>query len=225
MPTPTWHNEPVNPSEYPHAMREASEVALSAMSGPALPSLNTVELLHILEAASWLDYLRVWATEAVFPIARESGASWAQLAAAMGESRSTVKSRYERQYSTPNEAKPAVRNISTQLRVRRNGENAWTVTIGAGNRIDLDDTGIRSLILDMNTHMAKFPMPNDPTRMELHGIIFERADNGPTLGDVCWIAALNDQTAAVTIGQMARLFDRIDREIGIDADPNKFRRS
>ena len=96
MPLPTWNGQSVDLSSHPTLLRESFETLRAAIGGPSVNRLTEDELLHIVEAASHLEAMIEWARSAVMPAAREKGASWAKLGAAMGVSRSTAQYRYER---------------------------------------------------------------------------------------------------------------------------------
>ena len=97
MPLPTWNGQPVTEDDIASVLRESFELLTKVMrSEISVNSLSRSELLHLVEAGSHLEAMSVWAEIVVFPLARDAGASWATLAAAMGVPRSTAQSRYKK---------------------------------------------------------------------------------------------------------------------------------
>jgi hypothetical protein len=96
MTLPTWNGQPIDPNDLPRIIQESFETLNAAMSGPSVHKLTKDELLHIVEAGSYLESLTEWARTTTIPAARAAGASWAKLGAAMGTSRSTAQYRYEK---------------------------------------------------------------------------------------------------------------------------------
>ncbi|MFD7306953.1 hypothetical protein [Promicromonospora sp. NPDC059942] len=95
---PTWNGEVVSSpaTEMPEILDEAPEVLRNALGG-SLSRMGTRELLHAIEAAAWLNLFGESGQRAIAPAAKAGGASWADLAAAMGVSRSTAKYRYQQE--------------------------------------------------------------------------------------------------------------------------------
>jgi hypothetical protein len=99
MSLPTWNGQPVddNDTSIVARTREAYDLVQAAMSDVGHFSGSKEEVLHLLEAGSYLDRMATFTTSVAIVRAREAGASWAKLAAAMGVSRSSAQSRYERE--------------------------------------------------------------------------------------------------------------------------------
>ncbi|MFE3170070.1 hypothetical protein ACFXI3_00430 [Amycolatopsis sp. NPDC059235] len=96
MPLPTWNGQPAEHQDIPKIQPDAFETLRAAMAGPSVHRLTSDQLLHLVEAASHLELMIEWTRLTAIPAARAGGASWAQLGAAMGVSRSTAQYRYER---------------------------------------------------------------------------------------------------------------------------------
>lgn len=100
MPMPTWNGEPVDPGsarmvearEGAYAMYERVMGSASFISNP---DVNL--LLRGIEAASWLARIGESGRDYMVPIAKAAGASWADLADAMGVSRGTAQYRYKKE--------------------------------------------------------------------------------------------------------------------------------
>lgn len=77
------------------AILQSWEVLREAMgSADRLDSRAGDDLLHVVEAAAWLERLAKAGRHLFVPIAKTNGASWAELAAAMGVSRATAQHRH-----------------------------------------------------------------------------------------------------------------------------------
>lgn len=96
MALPTWNGEPVAADNIPLVMQESFELLTAVMRGGPATKLSLEQLLHVVEAGSHLERMSTWAEMVAMPLAREAGASWATLAAAMGVPRSTAQSRYKK---------------------------------------------------------------------------------------------------------------------------------
>lgn len=96
MALPTWNGEPVAADNITSVTRESFELLTEVMRGGPATSMSLAELLHVVEAGSHLGGMSAWAETVAMPLAREAGASWATLAAAMGVPRSTAQSRYKK---------------------------------------------------------------------------------------------------------------------------------
>src|SRR5690242_1064415 len=94
---PTWNGQPMDRANIVAVSREAFDIALEVMTGTGVLEYSKDELLHLLEAGTLLDHMSSFANELALQLARERGASWGQLGAAMGVSRSSAQYRYERQ--------------------------------------------------------------------------------------------------------------------------------
>jgi hypothetical protein len=94
---PTWDGQTVTQDNIMAVARAAFDIVLDEMAGASTLTLTKVELLHLLEAGSYLYWMGSYATSVALTAARDAGASWAALGAAMGVSGSSAKSRYERQ--------------------------------------------------------------------------------------------------------------------------------
>jgi len=91
---PTWNGEPVTQDTLASVQRKSFGLLTKLMRGEiSAEELSLPELLHVVEAGSHLEAMVVWTRTSVLPRARETGASWAMLAAAMGVTRSTAQSR------------------------------------------------------------------------------------------------------------------------------------
>ena len=93
---PSWNAQAVTQENVTDVTREAFDVVLEHMTSSARAESKD-ELLHLLEAGSYLYWMGSYATSAALREARDAGASWAEMGAAMGISRSSAKSRYERE--------------------------------------------------------------------------------------------------------------------------------
>jgi hypothetical protein len=99
MPLPTWNRAPVDqgsPAMY-EASDQAWDVLREALGGSGLMRQSAKDLLHALEAAAWLDRFAAAGRHMLAPMAKANGASWADLAAAMGVSRATAQHRYKQE--------------------------------------------------------------------------------------------------------------------------------
>lgn len=96
MTLPTWNGQPADPVNLPGLVRESFEILDAAMRGPSVRVLDQDELLHLVEAAGYLETMTGWARATAIPAARAAGASWSKLGAAMGVSRSTAQYRFEK---------------------------------------------------------------------------------------------------------------------------------
>lgn len=97
MPLPTWNRQTVDqasPAMY-EASDQAWEVLRGALVSADLRRRSAGELLHALEAAAWLDRFAAAGRHLLVPAAKANGASWADLAAAMGVSRATAQHRHK----------------------------------------------------------------------------------------------------------------------------------
>jgi hypothetical protein len=92
---PTWDGQTVTQDNIMAVARAAFDIVLDEMAGASTLTLTKVELLHLLEAGSYLYWMGSYATSVALTAARDAGASWAALGAAMGVSGSSAKSRYE----------------------------------------------------------------------------------------------------------------------------------
>lgn len=93
---PTWNAQPVTQENVIDVAREAFDVVLEHMTSSGRV-LSKDEHLHLLEAGSYLYWMGGYATSLALTSSRDAGASWGEMGAAMGISRSSVKSRYERE--------------------------------------------------------------------------------------------------------------------------------
>ncbi|MQA09578.1 MAG: hypothetical protein GEU98_13705 [Pseudonocardiaceae bacterium] len=99
MALPTWRRKPVDrgsPEMY-EASDQAWDVLRDAMGSTGLTRRSSDELLHAIEAASWLERSALAGRHLLVPIAKANGASWADLAAAMGVSRATAQHRHKQE--------------------------------------------------------------------------------------------------------------------------------
>ncbi|MEH3140937.1 MAG: hypothetical protein PGN37_12305 [Mycobacterium kyogaense] len=94
---PTWNGQAVTQEDVIKVARSAFEIVLEHMRGTSMPTDSKHELLHLLEAGSYLYWMGTYTTSVALTAARDAGASWNELGAAMGVSRSSAKSRYERE--------------------------------------------------------------------------------------------------------------------------------
>jgi hypothetical protein len=94
---PTWDGQTVTQDKIIAVSRAAFDLVLEDMTGAPILTLTKVELLHLLEAGSYLYWMGTYATSVALTAARDAGASWAELGSAMGVSSSSAKYRYERQ--------------------------------------------------------------------------------------------------------------------------------
>lgn len=102
MPLPTWNGRPVAQGNIESVLRESFELLTKVMRGEIpVSSLSPSELLHVVEAGSHLGAMSEWTETVALPQARDAGASWATLAAAMGVPRSTAQSRYRKSTHSP----------------------------------------------------------------------------------------------------------------------------
>lgn len=93
---PTWNGETVRQDNLAHVVREAAAFAAVKM-GKIERDLPKDDLLRLVEAGAFLGAVSTWVEQVAMPMARDKGASWAELAAAQGlSSRSTAQSRYEK---------------------------------------------------------------------------------------------------------------------------------
>lgn len=76
------------------ALSEAWTVLQEAMGSSGLRDRPKSDLLHAVEAAAWLERVAEAGRHLLVPIAKVNGASWADLAAAMGVSRATAQHRH-----------------------------------------------------------------------------------------------------------------------------------
>lgn len=99
MALPTWHGQPVEPGDprMAEALSEAPAVLTAAMGDGRLQDLTSIDLLHAVEAASWVEHLAEAGRHWLVPAAKAAGASWADLAQAMGVTRSTAQHRFKQQ--------------------------------------------------------------------------------------------------------------------------------
>jgi hypothetical protein len=100
MPLPTWNGEPMeegSPEMY-EATLQAWAVLQEAMgSRGGLHKRPASYLLHAVEASAWLERISAVGRHLFVPIAKANGASWADLAAAMGVSRATAQHRHRQE--------------------------------------------------------------------------------------------------------------------------------
>lgn len=94
---PTWDGQPVTQDNIMTVTRAAFDIVFDEMAGASTLTLTKVELMHLLEAGSYLYAMGSYATSVALTAARDAGATWGELGAAMGVSRSSAKSRCERQ--------------------------------------------------------------------------------------------------------------------------------
>lgn len=93
---PTWNGNVVTQDNVVNVVREAAAFATERM-GKIERDLSKDELLRLVEAGAFLNAVATWVEKIAMPLARDNGASWAELAAAQGfSSRSTAQSRYEK---------------------------------------------------------------------------------------------------------------------------------
>ena len=99
MPLPTWNGQVVDQgsSRMVEATGQAWETLHEALSSARLTDRPAQELLHAVEAAAWLERLAEVGRHLLVPMAKVNGASWANLAAAMGVSRATAQHRHQQQ--------------------------------------------------------------------------------------------------------------------------------
>jgi hypothetical protein len=99
MPLPTWNGEIVDQgsSRMVEATGQAWETLHEALGSARLTDRPAQELLHAVEAAAWLERLAEVGRHLLVPMAKVNGASWANLAAAMGVSRATAQHRHQQQ--------------------------------------------------------------------------------------------------------------------------------
>jgi hypothetical protein len=93
---PTWHGQTVTQDNIQTVTREAFDTVQEAMGAASMTNHTKDELLHFLEAAAYLGAMAFFTNAVALPAARDTGASWAELGAAMGTSRSSAKSRYKK---------------------------------------------------------------------------------------------------------------------------------
>lgn len=79
------------------ASDQAWDVLRAALGGSGLMRQSPEDLLHALEAAAWLDRFAAAGRHMLVPMAKANGASWADLAAAMGVSRATAQHRHKQE--------------------------------------------------------------------------------------------------------------------------------
>jgi hypothetical protein len=101
---PTWNGQTVTQDNIMAVTRAAFDIVFEDMAGASTLALSKEELLHLLEAGSYLYWMGSYTTSVAITTARKAGASWAELGAAMGVSRSSAKSRYERQVRASDDA-------------------------------------------------------------------------------------------------------------------------
>lgn len=93
---PTWNGQAVTQEDVIAVARTAFEIVLEQMRGSSMPT-SKHEALNLLEAGSYLYWMGTYTTSVSLTAARDAGASWSELGTAMGVSRSSAKSRYERE--------------------------------------------------------------------------------------------------------------------------------
>jgi hypothetical protein len=93
---PTWDGQPVTQDNIMAVTRAAFDIVFDEMAGRSRLARTRVELLHLLEAGTYLHSMGTYATAVALTAARDAGATWAELGAAMGLSSSSAKSHYER---------------------------------------------------------------------------------------------------------------------------------
>jgi hypothetical protein len=79
------------------ATNQAWDILREALSSARLTARPAPELLHAVEAAAWLERLAEVGRHLLVPMAKVNGASWADLAAAMGVSRATAQHRHQQE--------------------------------------------------------------------------------------------------------------------------------
>jgi hypothetical protein len=95
---PTWHGQPAALNDISGIDVEAFGMVFAAMRGKSWCNSTKDDALHLLEAGAHLGLMAYWADNIGVLRARDAGASWSELAAAMGGgvSSSTAKSRYKK---------------------------------------------------------------------------------------------------------------------------------
>jgi hypothetical protein len=93
---PTWNGQTVTQENIMAVTRAAFDAVVEEMTGLSSLARPKEEALHLLEAGSYLYWMGSHATSLALAAARDAGASWAELGAAMGLSRASAKFRYER---------------------------------------------------------------------------------------------------------------------------------
>jgi hypothetical protein len=89
---PTWNGQTVTQDNIMAVTRAAFDIVVEDMAGASTLARTKVELMHLLEAGSYLYWMGSYATSVALTLARDAGASWAELGAAMGITRSSATS-------------------------------------------------------------------------------------------------------------------------------------
>lgn len=94
--TPTWNLHPVAREDLAEVTREAFDLAAKTRHGAVCDLDDKRAALNLLEAASHLKSLALYAERLALAHARDDGASWPALSAAMGVPESTARARHGR---------------------------------------------------------------------------------------------------------------------------------